>query len=290
LIYLNREQTSTRNVKLPAMKASKKANLNITSKKPSGKVNRKEIEKVLELRGKVYRDDDLTEMRGRTNKALPPKTPALKAVKPRSVKAVRKFRGIPIPGIVYFHSVNGERARIEGSGIEVWEIIAEYNSLRKTFKRLQWAFHWLTEQQLKAALRYYLSHREEIDKLIAENELSMKKLLNYKGIYGSAYFSAADAVFHGKLVNIGDLVTFEGKGIEGLKKAFMEAVKDYLAICKKTGKEPFTRHADTILAQGPKAWDEMGRNPLGEAINVPAKKVVKSRIKKAVKDAMPGKK
>lgn len=74
------------------------------------------------------------------------------------------------PDIVYSEGVNGKRARIAGSGIEVWEIIAEYKSLGQAFKRLQRAYHWLTEQQLKAALKYYSFHRDEIETLIARNE------------------------------------------------------------------------------------------------------------------------
>lgn len=74
------------------------------------------------------------------------------------------------PGIIYSEGVSGKRARIAGSGIEVWEIIAVYKNSDQTFKRLQKAYHWLTEQQIKAALGYYSFYREEIDALIAENE------------------------------------------------------------------------------------------------------------------------
>ena len=74
------------------------------------------------------------------------------------------------PGIIYSEGVSGKRARIAGSGIEVWEIIAVYKNVGQTFKRLQKAYHWLTEQQIKAALGYYSFYREEIDALIAENE------------------------------------------------------------------------------------------------------------------------
>ena len=33
-------------------------------------------------------------------------------------------------------------------------------------------------------------------------------------------------------------MTFEGKSVSNLKKAFTEAVKDYLVLCKEAGKEP----------------------------------------------------
>lgn len=74
------------------------------------------------------------------------------------------------PGIVFTEGTRGRRARIAGSGIEVWEVIALFVSVDKNFKRLCKAYHWLTEQQLKSAMGYYRLYAEEIDGLIAENE------------------------------------------------------------------------------------------------------------------------
>lgn len=74
------------------------------------------------------------------------------------------------PGIIYSEGVSGKKARIAGTGIDVWEVIAVYKSSGQAFKRLQLSYHWLTEQQLKAALGYYSFYSEEIDALIAENE------------------------------------------------------------------------------------------------------------------------
>ena len=45
-------------------------------------------------------------------------------------------------------------------------------------------------------------------------------------------------VFSGKIIGTTDLVTFEGESVVKLKKAFYEAVEDYLVLCKETGKEP----------------------------------------------------
>ena len=57
-----------------------------------------------------------------------------------------KMRGCP--GIIFASGVSGRRARLAGTGIEVWEIIAQYLSLRRDQERLQHAFHWLTPGQL----------------------------------------------------------------------------------------------------------------------------------------------
>ena len=65
----------------------------------------------------------------------------------------------------------------------------------------------------------------------------MKDVLTYKDFFGSVYFSAEDKVFHGKIEGVTDLVTFEGKSVDELVKAFHEAVDDYIALCKEAGKE-----------------------------------------------------
>jgi len=63
-------------------------------------------------------------------------------------------------------------------------------------------------------------------------------MLRYKDFYGSVEYSAADECFFGKIIGTTDLVTFEGKSVDNLKKAFVEAVEDYLILCKEAGKEP----------------------------------------------------
>jgi predicted HicB family RNase H-like nuclease len=42
----------------------------------------------------------------------------------------------------------------------------------------------------------------------------------------------------GRIEGIEDLVTFEGRGVDELKKAFREAVEDYIDLCRAAGKTP----------------------------------------------------
>ena len=74
------------------------------------------------------------------------------------------------PGILFTDGVNGRRARIAGSEIEVWEVIATFYSVGKNLKRLQKAYHWLTGEQLQSALAYYSAYPEEIDSQIRKNK------------------------------------------------------------------------------------------------------------------------
>jgi uncharacterized protein (DUF433 family) len=74
------------------------------------------------------------------------------------------------PGILFAEGTSGRRAGVAGTGIEVWEVIATYKSVKEDFKRLQKAYHWLSGEQIKAALGYYAIYPQEIDRLIEQNE------------------------------------------------------------------------------------------------------------------------
>ena len=66
----------------------------------------------------------------------------------------------------------------------------------------------------------------------------MSDSMTYKGYIGTVRYSEEDEIFHGKIEAINDLVMFEGTSVKELKKAFHEAVDDYLETCKEMGREP----------------------------------------------------
>jgi predicted HicB family RNase H-like nuclease len=66
----------------------------------------------------------------------------------------------------------------------------------------------------------------------------MKNMLEYKDYFGSVQYSADDDIFYGKLEFIRDLVSYDGKDVNSLKKAFQEAVNDYLELCQEQKREP----------------------------------------------------
>jgi uncharacterized protein (DUF433 family) len=74
------------------------------------------------------------------------------------------------PGVVFADGPSGRRARIAGTGLDVWEVIATYKSLDRDLERLREASHWLSDAHLRAALGYYAAYPEEIDRQIARNE------------------------------------------------------------------------------------------------------------------------
>ena len=66
----------------------------------------------------------------------------------------------------------------------------------------------------------------------------MNDSMTYKGYIGTVHYSEEDEIFHGKIEAINDLIMFEGASVKELKKAFHEAVDDYLETCKEMGREP----------------------------------------------------
>lgn len=66
----------------------------------------------------------------------------------------------------------------------------------------------------------------------------MNDILQYKDYYATVHYSSEDDVFYGKVIGINDLITFEGGSVKELKKAFKEAIEDYLETCEALKKEP----------------------------------------------------
>ena len=61
----------------------------------------------------------------------------------------------------------------------------------------------------------------------------MSNCVKYKDYYGTVEYSDEDECFHGKVLGINDLVTFEGGSVQELKTAFREMVDEYLNDCCK---------------------------------------------------------
>ena len=81
------------------------------------------------------------------------------------------------PGIIFADGPSGRRARIAGTGLEVWEVISTYNNVDRGWSRLRESYDWLDEIQLRAALAYYAAYTDEIDRRIQLDETWNKERL-----------------------------------------------------------------------------------------------------------------
>lgn len=63
-------------------------------------------------------------------------------------------------------------------------------------------------------------------------------MLEYKNYIGQVAFDEAAEIFHGEVINTRDAITFQGKSVTELKKAFKESINDYLEFCEERGESP----------------------------------------------------
>jgi len=66
----------------------------------------------------------------------------------------------------------------------------------------------------------------------------MNGYLHYKNYTGSIEFSEADGVFHGKVIGIQGLISFEGESASQLTEDFHAAVDEYLEFCTQQNTRP----------------------------------------------------
>lgn len=62
--------------------------------------------------------------------------------------------------------------------------------------------------------------------------------MEYKGYVADFIFDEKLEIFHGKVSNIHDVITFQAKSIENLGYSFKNAINEYIVWCKKYGNEP----------------------------------------------------
>lgn len=82
-------------------------------------------------------------------------------------EAVRMRR---VPGVVFMDGATGRRAAIAGTGLDVWEVIAQFKEVGESFEELKGCYPWLSEVQLSSALAYYELYPQEIDARIEREE------------------------------------------------------------------------------------------------------------------------
>ena len=63
-------------------------------------------------------------------------------------------------------------------------------------------------------------------------------MMEYKGYIGKVAIDDEAGILYGEVINIRDVITFEGTSVAELQKAFHESVDDYLAFCAERGESP----------------------------------------------------
>ena len=56
-------------------------------------------------------------------------------------------------------------------------------------------------------------------------------MMEYKGYIGKVEFDDDAGIFHGEVINVRDVITFQGESVQEIRQAFQDSVEDYLAFC-----------------------------------------------------------
>jgi predicted HicB family RNase H-like nuclease len=63
-------------------------------------------------------------------------------------------------------------------------------------------------------------------------------MMEYKGYLAHIEFDDEANLLHGEVINIRDVVTFQGQSVSELRQAFKDSVEDYLIFCAEREEEP----------------------------------------------------
>lgn len=63
-------------------------------------------------------------------------------------------------------------------------------------------------------------------------------MLKYKGYTGQVEFDDEAGIFHGEVIDLRDVITFQGQSVEELEQAFRDSIDDYLQFCLERGEAP----------------------------------------------------
>lgn len=63
-------------------------------------------------------------------------------------------------------------------------------------------------------------------------------MLKHKGYTGYVIYDDEARIFHGEVVGLKAVITFQGTTVDEIEQAFKDSVDDYLDWCKERNKEP----------------------------------------------------
>lgn len=63
-------------------------------------------------------------------------------------------------------------------------------------------------------------------------------MLVHKGYTGRVEFDDEAGIFHGEVIDLKDVITFQGRSVEELEQAFRDSIDDYMDFCAERNEEP----------------------------------------------------
>ena len=63
-------------------------------------------------------------------------------------------------------------------------------------------------------------------------------MMTYKGYSAKIEYDDDAEIFHGSVLNLIDVITFQGRSVDALKEEFAVSIETYLKMCRDRGEEP----------------------------------------------------
>lgn len=79
-------------------------------------------------------------------------------------------------------------------------------------------------------------------------------MLKYKGYTGRFEFDDEAGIFHGEVLELKDVITFQGKTVREIERSFRDSVDDYLAFCEERGEEPDKPFSGRLMLRLPPSF------------------------------------
>ncbi len=78
-------------------------------------------------------------------------------------------------------------------------------------------------------------------------------MLTYKGFTGHVEYDDSAGIFHGEVLDLKDVVTFQGTSVEEIEQVFRESIDDYLEFCEQKGEAPDKPFSGRLMVRLPSA-------------------------------------
>jgi predicted HicB family RNase H-like nuclease len=76
-------------------------------------------------------------------------------------------------------------------------------------------------------------------------------MLEHKGYRGYVEFDSDAGIFHGEVLDTRDVITFQGKSVKEIRRAFRDSIEDYLEFCRERGEQPDKPFSGRLMVRLP---------------------------------------
>jgi len=73
--------------------------------------------------------------------------------------------------------------------------------------------------------------------------------MKYKGYSGIVEFDEDAHIFHGEVIGLKDVITFQGTSVDELEQAMADSIDFYISWCEERGKEPEKPYSGKLMVR-----------------------------------------